>query len=132
MTEIKGEAKKFAGEVKVVEEKVKVVEGKPGDEGGDGGRWSSAGRLCSRELPRNIDGEPASKTQEKNSCMESAETQPIIVDNVDAETVKPSTSKDTKQDMKSSEDSLRKKKLHLKLLKLQAQNKMLREIDDSV
>ncbi|KYQ50743.1 hypothetical protein ALC60_10168, partial [Trachymyrmex zeteki] len=38
-----------------------------------------------------------------------------------------STSNDTKQDMKSSEDSPRKKKLHLKIVKLKAQNKTLCE-----
>ncbi|XP_018364878.1 PREDICTED: uncharacterized protein LOC108762397 [Trachymyrmex cornetzi] len=80
------------------------------------------------ETNKNIDGEPANKIkQEKNSNMESAETLPIIVDNVDAETVKPSTSKDTKQDMKSSKDSPRKKKLCLKFAKLKAENKTLRE-----
>ncbi|KYQ55491.1 hypothetical protein ALC60_05553, partial [Trachymyrmex zeteki] len=64
---------------------------------------------------------------ETNNNMESAETLPIIVDDVDAEIVKPSTSKDTKQDMKSSEDSSRKKKLRLKITKLKAQNKTFRE-----
>ncbi|XP_018359904.1 PREDICTED: uncharacterized protein LOC108759113 [Trachymyrmex cornetzi] len=107
----------------------------------------------------NIDRGPASQiTQEKNSNMESAETQqkhlekhieietcyvlsarfrrnmesaetlPIIVDNADAEIVKPTTSKGTKQDMKSSKDSPRKKKLRLKIAKLKVQNKTLREI----
>ncbi|KYM81523.1 52 kDa repressor of the inhibitor of the protein kinase [Atta colombica] len=39
-----------------------------------------------------------------------------------------STSKRTKQDMKSSDDSPRKNKLRAKLAKLKAQNKTLREI----
>ncbi|KYN36538.1 hypothetical protein ALC56_09109, partial [Trachymyrmex septentrionalis] len=64
---------------------------------------------------------------ETNNYKESAEILPIIVDNVDAEIVKLSTSKNTKQNMKSSEDSPRKKKLRLKLAKLKAQNKTLRK-----
>ncbi|XP_018346310.1 PREDICTED: uncharacterized protein LOC108750931 [Trachymyrmex septentrionalis] len=79
------------------------------------------------ETNKNINGEPASKTLEKDSYKESAEILPIIVDNVDAEIVKLSTSKNTKQNMKSSEDSPRKKKLRLKLAKLKAQNKTLRK-----
>ncbi|EGI67479.1 52 kDa repressor of the inhibitor of the protein kinase [Acromyrmex echinatior] len=65
---------------------------------------------------------------ETNDNMEFAETLPIIVDNMDTEIIKPNTSKHTKQDMKSSEDSPRKNKLRVKLAKLKAQNKTLREI----
>ncbi|XP_018400880.1 PREDICTED: 52 kDa repressor of the inhibitor of the protein kinase-like [Cyphomyrmex costatus] len=71
--------------------------------------------------------EPTNKTQEKNSNAESAKSLLITDNNVDAEIVKPSTSKDKKEDMKLSESSPKKNKLRLKIAKLKAQNKTLRE-----
>ncbi|XP_018049865.1 PREDICTED: uncharacterized protein LOC108688212 [Atta colombica] len=80
------------------------------------------GPECGKENTMDID------IEDKAEINKSAETLPIIVDDMNAEIVKPSTSKRTKQDMKSSDDSPRKNKLRAKLAKLKAQNKTLREI----
>ncbi|KYM97654.1 52 kDa repressor of the inhibitor of the protein kinase [Cyphomyrmex costatus] len=64
---------------------------------------------------------------ETNDNAESAKSLLITDNNVDAEIVKPSTSKDKKEDMKLSESSPKKNKLRLKIAKLKAQNKTLRE-----
>ncbi|XP_029164224.1 52 kDa repressor of the inhibitor of the protein kinase-like [Nylanderia fulva] len=94
------------------------------------------------DCQKNIDGETNKSSEEKdeyanemegemtngeetNGNMECEEPLPIVANNVDAEIVKPSTSKEAAT--KSSEDSPRKKKLRMKLAQYKVQNKALRE-----